>query len=366
MKISIGSRIIDGPYGGGNEFLKNLKYYLEHNDHVVVDNLKDKDIDVILLTNPLKDSETSTFNHFDIQYYLRFINPSAVVFHRINECDERKNTNYVNKSINFANKFVDINIFVSDWVRSVYKEYELYKKIHYVIRGGPNEKIFNSKNKEYWNGEENLKLVTHHWSNNTNKGFETYKIIDALAFKNNFEFTFIGNLPQNFEFKNAKVVKALHGEPLAHELKQNHIYVTASKNEPSGNHHMEGALCGLPVLYINSGALSEYCKNYGVEFKIETFLESLNVIKDNYTNLTDKLRLYPYTSSNASKEFEAIFFEAFKNKQKYINLRNQQNKLIVLSNYFTNKVLVYLYSNLKYLKKASGKLKKYALGSHNA
>ena len=63
---------------------------------------------------------------------------------------------------------------------------------------------------------------------------------------------------------------------------------------------MEGSLCGLPVLYINSGALSEYCKNYGVEFKIETFLESLNVIKDNYTNLTDKLRLYPYTSSNAS------------------------------------------------------------------
>ena len=92
----------------------------------------------------------------------------------------------------------------------------------------------------------------------------------------------------------------------------------------------------------------------------------MNKTKDNYTKLVDKLRFYPYFSSNASKEFEAIFFEAFQNKQKYINLRNPQNKLIVLLNYFTNKVLIYLYSNLKNLRKALGKLKKYVLGINNA
>ena len=27
MKISIGSKIIQGPFGGGNEFLKNLKLF---------------------------------------------------------------------------------------------------------------------------------------------------------------------------------------------------------------------------------------------------------------------------------------------------------------------------------------------------
>ena len=37
------------------------------------------------------------------------------------------------------------------------------------------------------------------------------------------------------------------------ELKKHDIYITASENEPSGNHHMEGALCGLPILFKDSG-----------------------------------------------------------------------------------------------------------------
>ena len=49
MKVSIGSKIIDGPYGGGNTFVLNLKKFLEDNDHTVIDNLKEDDIDIILL-----------------------------------------------------------------------------------------------------------------------------------------------------------------------------------------------------------------------------------------------------------------------------------------------------------------------------
>ena len=32
------------------------------------------------------------------------------------------------------------------------------------------------------------------------------------------------------------------------------------------NHHMEGALCGLPILYKDSGAASEYCNDFGISF----------------------------------------------------------------------------------------------------
>ena len=45
MKISFGSKIIEGPWGGGNLFLVNLKNYLINNNHNVVFNLNDKDID---------------------------------------------------------------------------------------------------------------------------------------------------------------------------------------------------------------------------------------------------------------------------------------------------------------------------------
>ena len=36
MKVSIGSRIIDGPWGGGNLFVINLKKFLQKNGHGVI------------------------------------------------------------------------------------------------------------------------------------------------------------------------------------------------------------------------------------------------------------------------------------------------------------------------------------------
>ena len=96
MKISIGTKIKDGPWGGGNLFAINLKNYLEKNNHEVVFNLEDDDIDLILLTEPRRTSESSSFTHIDILKYRQFIKSDVIVVHRINECDERNKTNFVN------------------------------------------------------------------------------------------------------------------------------------------------------------------------------------------------------------------------------------------------------------------------------
>ena len=70
MKIAIGTNIQEGPWGGGNAFAKNLSSFLRESGHEVVYKLLDKDIDIILLTEPRKLSETSSFNHKDIKEYL--------------------------------------------------------------------------------------------------------------------------------------------------------------------------------------------------------------------------------------------------------------------------------------------------------
>ena len=61
LKVSIGSKFIDGPYGGGNLFVKNLSKYLLDNNVDVVYDLNDIDIDIILIVNPLKNSENVYF-----------------------------------------------------------------------------------------------------------------------------------------------------------------------------------------------------------------------------------------------------------------------------------------------------------------
>ena len=366
MKISFGAKAIEGPFGGGNEFLKNLKNFFEEKGHQVVTHLNDVDIDIILLTNPLVVSQTSTFNNVDIDYYLKFKNPNAIVFQRINECDERKGTNYLNSEINYRNKGVDLNIFVSEWLRSVFEHFSIYNKKYFVIKGGPNEKIYNIQDKKYWNGADKIKLVTHHWSSNPMKGFKVYKEIDSLlnqsSVSSKLEFTFIGNLPKNLNLKNTKVIDPLVGNELAEELKKHHVYVTASINEPSGNHHMEGALCGLPIMYVESGALPEYCSDYGVAFEKESFLSSLKIIQRDYQNLISKLKNYPYSFSYAAEQYEKVFIYAVNNRAELINQRIKISKVQVVLTLIISVLNKTLYKIKRRIFILLGKIKRYIQG----
>tara|TARA_B100002019_G_C21274951_1_gene604986 strand:- start:16482 stop:17570 length:1089 start_codon:yes stop_codon:yes gene_type:complete len=361
MKISIGSKEVEGPFGGGNEFLKNLKKYLIQNNHTVLNHLDDKDIDIILLTNPLIDSETSTFNNFDVDYYIKFVNPNAISFQRINECDERKGTSNVNKKLNKLNKNIDINIFVSSWLKSIFEKYSMGKKESIIIRGGPTVEVFNTKNKVFWDGERRLRIVTHHWSNNWNKGYAIYSMLDKLLIQkdliNKYELTVIGNPPKDFKLKNSKILSPLFGKNLANELKTHDIYITASLNEPSGNHHMEAALCGLPIIYINSGALPEYCKEYGLELNTADIVSTLNEMVENYEHYMHNLQNYNYTFENAAQEYLNVFSYAIKNKDKIYKKRSNISKLSVLKNSVLNKVKYYFFINYIKLRKLLGKFK---------
>ena len=73
MKVSIGTNIKDGPWGGGNLFAINLSNFLRSKGIEVIYDLEDDDIDIILITEPRKTSESSSFTHFDVENYLKYI-----------------------------------------------------------------------------------------------------------------------------------------------------------------------------------------------------------------------------------------------------------------------------------------------------
>lgn len=314
MKISIGAQIVEGPWGGGNLFVKNFSEYLKKLGHEVVYDLKDKDIDAILLTDPRsKLDSSSAFNHIDIKRYKKFVKPSVAVIQRINECDERKGTENINKLYLEASKVADRVIFVSEWLKKIYITLGMNETKTKVIYAGADKTIFNLENTNFSIKEfERIKLVTHHWSDNWNKGFDIYKRIDDSIGQNynsfEIEFTYIGNVPKYFEFKNSNLLSPLEGLDLARELKKHDIYVTASINEPSGNHHIEAAQCGLPIIYRDSGGIPEYCDGFGVSFEND-FFNRLDYLINNYDDYVEKVRNYPNNSNDMSDEF----YEEFKN-----------------------------------------------------
>tara|TARA_B100001559_G_C16503466_1_gene624576 strand:+ start:360 stop:1466 length:1107 start_codon:yes stop_codon:yes gene_type:complete len=338
MKVSIGTKVVDGPWGGGNLFVKNLIEYLKSKNITVVDNLESNDIDIILLIDPRKDSENVTFNHVDIANYLAYENPNAKVIHRINECDERKNTSNINQFYIEANKCADHTVYVSSWIRDLYLSQGM-NSVNSVIMTGADKKIFNNLNRREWKSGDKLRIITHHWGDDWNKGFKIYRKLDNLLstnkWKNKIEFTYIGNLPKGLNLDNTNIISPKHGLELSDILKNHHIYLTASINEPSGNHHIEGAQCGLPLLYIESGGIPEFCNGFGVSFNDTNFEIKLTEMIDNYRHFREKIKNYPQDSIKMSQEYLKLFSK-IKNENSSKNINNLKNNLLIykLKKYF--------------------------------
>ena len=280
IKISIGSRLQSGPFGGGNQFAHGLSEFLQRHGIEVSFDLSRPDLDLILLTEPRKGLAICAYDERDILKYILKTNPRALVVQRINECDERKGTTSVNRKLMWANQIADHTVFISRWLHDLFVGNRLHTGAATVVHNGADQRVFNTTGYHRWAGQGKLRIVTHHWGAIWMKGFDVYKALDSMlgdhVYKDQIEFTFIGNVPAGFTFKNAKHVPPLAGGELAAEIKKSHVYLTASQNEPAGMHHIEGAMCGLPLLYRESGALPEYCKGFGIGFDVENFEQKLN------------------------------------------------------------------------------------------
>ncbi len=157
--------------------------------------------------------------------------------------------------------------------------------------------------------------------------------------KNKILFTYIGNFNNDYEFHNTNIVKPLAGKSLSDELKKHHVYVTASINEPSGNHHIEAAQCGLPILYTESGGIPEYCNGFGLPFN-EDFEEKLSEMMLNYDLYLQKLRKYPFNSDKMCEEFHELFEKLIfeKQKTKVLFKKGIKGRILLMRNKTVNKI----------------------------
>ena len=336
MKIAIGYKVKSGSWGGGNQFVNSLIKAAIDEGHEVIFNLNDKNIDLILLIDPRSYNEEISFGSFEIIRYLLFVNKKAIVIHRINECDERKRTFHVNRLLRWSNYCADHTVFIASWL----KELNIYDKRipNSVILNGADATIFKDHGNSYWDNKKPLKIVTHHWSANYMKGFDVYKNLDNILsspeWKDRIQFTYIGNLPDGFTFKKSKHISPINGKRLGIELSKNHLYISASINEPAGMHHIEGILCGLPIIFRDSGALPEYCNSYGISFKDGNYLPALRKIMENYEFYKKNVSKYPNNSDRMTRNYLALFSFLLKNRDEIVKNRNLfRSSFLILMNF---------------------------------
>ena len=190
MKVYIANNLVDGPYGGGNQFLKFLRDCFRTLD--------------VYSEDPLKATVILFNSHQNVEevYRLKRQNPSATFIHRLdgpmrlynNMEDTRDMTAY---QMNTA--CADAVIFQSHWSKQANLKLglDIGAKHNTVIHNGTNISIF-SKNQAK-EQQKKKRIIASSWSNNVKKGFPTYEFLDKNLDFDKYEFVFMGRSPVEFQ-----------------------------------------------------------------------------------------------------------------------------------------------------------------------
>jgi glycosyltransferase involved in cell wall biosynthesis len=105
------------------------------------------------------------------------------------------------------------------------------------------------------------RLIAVAWSPNLWKGFPAMVKASRIP---GVEVTFVGNWPQDFDPEAVKVIPPQTHDELPALLRQHHALLHMAQNDPCSNAILEAMACGLPVIYHPSGGSPEIVASCGV------------------------------------------------------------------------------------------------------
>ncbi|MFZ0034222.1 MAG: glycosyltransferase, partial [Sedimentisphaerales bacterium] len=238
VNVNILFEFKEGPWGGGNQFLKSLKKYLHsmgvYNENVVTSR-------VILFNSHqcIGEVAKAKLNH-----------PEKVFIHRIDgpirlysrTSDKRDNVVFT------ANRYLaDATVFQSTWSQQQNHRLGLHQKpFETIIPNAPEPTFFNRRPSKSFSTDRKIRLIATSWSPNWKKGFDVYKWLDENLDFNKYEMVFVGKSP--IRFKNIRSISLLSNKDIAEKLKESDVFIFASPIEACSNSLLEALHCGLPAV----------------------------------------------------------------------------------------------------------------------
>lgn len=274
MKLFINRTVVNGPWGGGNAFVKAM-FELAPKLGVYVGSHLNQRYDAVLLMDPRPD-ETTGIGIEEVRRYKLF-QPKTKIIQRVNECDARKQTTGVDQMLAAAGVSNDCTIFVSDWMRDYHQRRQWPCKKTAVIYNGVDKSIFKPGEKLN-NGKTNIMIS--HWSDNPFKGQDVYEWLDKFVGKNStdFSFTYIGRTQASLP--NSTIIAPLFGMALGEEIRKYDVCINGTVCDPAPNSTIEAIASGVPTYaHTRGGGVLELVGNDHVfkdEKELETILLSRN------------------------------------------------------------------------------------------
>jgi hypothetical protein len=301
MKVYFNRRPVQGPWGGGSKVLCAIIDECKRRQHEVFFEEQifvEKDLDILFCMDPRPNSLVS----YDDLVYARNSNARSKIIQRVGDLGTHGKPDLfdlVKKTSNVS----DLLIFPSRWAMESLPTLNQNRR---VISNAPLPEFV--KKRKSRDEEGTIRIVSHHWSNNSMKGFEVYELLDryCLTSGERYTFTFIGRKPEVVHLANHVPPQDVSG--LVEELPRHHIYVTASRQEAGANHVLEAMGLGLPVLYNrDGGSINEYCKDFGMSYG--TFEELIWTLENKQKDLLDfyATKSYTRTSIDMAVDYVNLF-----------------------------------------------------------
>ena len=305
MKLFINFKYQNISYGGGNQFVMGLINYVKTNSNIDIVFELDSDIDVYFLIDLRKDRHFKKYT-FDEILQNKIKSNKGKIIYRINDTDITREVKSLEVLIEKHIDNIDYIVYNSTFVKNYYES----KFSSFIIK--QSSVIYNMVDSSYFypkldkqNCNSTIKIVTHHWSDNINKGYDYYYKLHQYIQTHNitdYKFVFIGR-QFNTSFENPpQNIGPMCGLELGNALRDCDIYITASIYDSCPMHILEGLACGLPVLYLDHlGGVKDICEmgtnKIGESFNnFDELLEKLNMIIKNYNfyrqNVLHNLNLY--------------------------------------------------------------------------
>lgn len=255
MKIYVNRTPINGPWGGGNAWVKAFHRHVPELGHELVPpSSMSVAPDVIMLAGLDNDNQGGIAAEQAIMYKVYQDRVKLVL--RVNENDARKGTHHMDDYLLKLAPHIDGTVFVSKWLRDYFMERGWPCQNNTVIVNGVDKEVFRPQPK-LDNGKINL--LMSHWSDNYMKGQDYAEWLDSFVGKHSdeFTFTFVGRTKANF--KHTTLIGPFHGKRLGEEVGKYDVCINASRFDPGPNSVIEPISCNLPTyVHVDGGG--------GVEF----------------------------------------------------------------------------------------------------
>lgn len=293
MKVHIIFTFQNGPYGGGNQFLKALRNEFRKSG-VYSDDPENADIFLF-----------NSFQNISDVLKIKRRFPDKLFVHRVDgpiSLYRNSKSPFVDKLIYKLNeKIADGTVFQSKFSQNENEKLGIStQRFQTIIHNAPDKNIFfPAEEKDFDFNNRKVRIISTAWSSNPMKGFDTYSSLDSLLDFSKYDYTLVGNSPVSF--RNINSIPSKTSAELAQLLRNSDIFLTASRKDPCSNSLIEAIACGLPAIVLNDGGHPELIGKGGEIFnKSDEVPALIEKMKDNYKNYSESLPKYDISEISGS------------------------------------------------------------------